>query len=146
MKGFDLKGLEPHVDWLNIMTYDLHGSWEKPVIAEPHTNLSDIQQSLKLVWDAGVSPQKVTLGLADYGKTYTLTSGSCTKPGCAATGPGKPGPCSNEAGSLHNAEIDTVLQKNSNIKPVLDKQAAVKYFAWDTTQWYVALRLEMQAC
>jgi chitinase len=117
------------------MTYDLHGSWEQPVMAEPHTNLSDIQQSLKRVLDAGVNPQKVVLGLADYGKTYTLTSGACTKPGCAALGAGKPGPCSNEAGSLHDAEIDTILQKNSSIKPVLDKQAAVKYFAWDTTQW-----------
>lgn len=137
MKGFDLKGLEPYVDWVNVMAYDLHGSWEKPTIAEPHTNLSDIQQSLQLVWDAGVSPGKVILGLADYGKTYTLSSGSCTKPGCAATGPGLAGPCSNEAGSLHNAEIDAILKKHTDIKPQLDKKAAVKYFSWDNTQWLV---------
>ncbi|GAM43946.1 chitinase [Talaromyces pinophilus] len=135
MKGFDLKGLEPYVDWLNFMAYDLHGSWEKPTIAEPHTNLSDIQQSLQLVWNAGVSPEKVILGLADYGKTYTLSGGSCTNPGCAATGPGLAGPCSNEAGSLHNAEIDAILKKHTDIKPQLDKKAAVKYFSWDKTQW-----------
>lgn len=40
MKGFDLKGLEPYVDWLNVMTYDLHGSWDRPTLALPHTNLS----------------------------------------------------------------------------------------------------------
>jgi chitinase len=139
MKGFDLKGLEPYVDWLNFMAYDLHGSWEKPTIAEPHTNLSDIQQSLQLVWNAGVSPEKVILGLADYGKTYTLSGGSCTNPGCAATGPGLAGPCSNEAGSLHNAEIDAILKKHTDIKPQLDKKAAVKYFSWDKTQWLVKI-------
>lgn len=135
MKGFDLKSIEPYVDWFNIMTYDLHGSWEKPNVAEPHTNLSDIQTTLDLVWNAGVNPGKVILGLADYGKTYTLASSSCAKPGCAATGPGLIGPCSNDAGSLHNAEIESILKNHTDIKPSFDEKAAVKYFSWDQTQW-----------
>lgn len=135
MQGFDLKGLAQYVDWLNVMTYDLHGSWEKPTIAKPHTNLSDVEESLQVLWNAGVSPDKVALGIADYGKTYTLSSSSCTTPGCAATGPGLPGPCSNEAGSLHDAEIDSILQKNTDIKPTMDEKAAVKYFSWNQTQW-----------
>jgi chitinase len=93
------------------------------------------------VWNAGVNPQKVTMGLAYYGKTYTLSSSTCTTPGCAATGPGSPGPCSNEAGSLYNAEIAAILGKDSAIKPVLDQKAAVKYFAWDKNQWYATDQL-----
>ncbi|KAL1968102.1 hypothetical protein VTN77DRAFT_2232 [Rasamsonia byssochlamydoides] len=135
MKGFDLKGLEPYVDWLNVMTYDLHGSWDNPILAQPHTNLSDISQSLQLLWNVGIDPQKVNMGLAHYGKTYTLSDTSCTTPGCPATGPGKAGPCSNEAGTLIDAEIDAILKNNTAIMPVLDEIAAVKYFAWDEDQW-----------
>lgn len=135
MKGFDLKGLETYVDWLNVMAYDLHGNCETPIIAQPHTNLSDIQRSLQLVWNSGVSSEKVILGLADYGKTYTLSSGSCTKPGCAATGPGLAGPCSKEAGSLYDSEIDTILRDHADVRPQLDEKAAVKFFSWDKTQW-----------
>lgn len=40
MKGFDLKGMEPHIDWVNVMSYDLHGSWDTPKLAQPHTNLT----------------------------------------------------------------------------------------------------------
>lgn len=28
LKGFDIKSLEPHVDWFNIMSYDIHGTWD----------------------------------------------------------------------------------------------------------------------
>jgi chitinase len=96
---------------------------------------TDITQSLKNVWDAKINPQKVIMGLAFYGKTYTLSSGSCAQPGCAAKGPGNAGACSNEAGSLYNSEIEELLSKDSSIKPVLDKNAAVKYFTWNKDQW-----------
>ena len=28
MQGFDIKNLEPYVDWFNMMTYDIHGTWD----------------------------------------------------------------------------------------------------------------------
>lgn len=43
----------PHVDWVNLMSYDLHGVWDgnntigKHVLA--HTNLTEIDLSLDLV-------------------------------------------------------------------------------------------------
>lgn len=43
----------PHVDWVNLMSYDLHGVWDgsnpigKQVLA--HTNLTEIDLSLDLV-------------------------------------------------------------------------------------------------
>lgn len=40
MKGFDLQGLAPHVDCINVMAYDLQGPWGTAVTAEPHTNLT----------------------------------------------------------------------------------------------------------
>ncbi|OLN97884.1 Killer toxin subunits alpha/beta 3 [Colletotrichum chlorophyti] len=28
LRHFDVAGMEPHVDWLNVMTYDIHGVWD----------------------------------------------------------------------------------------------------------------------
>lgn len=84
----------------------------------------------------GLSTQNVNLGLAYYGHTFTLSSSSCTTPGCAASGSGNAGPCSQSAGTLINAEIDTIIAEN-NLTPVLDKTAAIKYITWDSNQWCV---------
>lgn len=32
--------MESYIDWFNVMTYDLHGSWDSPLLAQPHTNLT----------------------------------------------------------------------------------------------------------
>lgn len=77
----------------------------------------------------------MTLGLAYYGHTFTLSSTSCTKPGCEATGPGKKGECSGEEGTLINSEIKRIIS-DKKLKPVLDKTAGIKYVTWDDDQWY----------
>ena len=28
LRHFDVAAMEPHVDWLNVMTYDIHGVWD----------------------------------------------------------------------------------------------------------------------
>lgn len=40
LDGFDLLALQPEVDMLNFMSYDLHGPWDRPLLAEPGTNLT----------------------------------------------------------------------------------------------------------
>lgn len=53
LRHFDLENMVPHVDWVNLMSYDLHGVWDgnntigKQVLA--HTNLTEIDLSLDLV-------------------------------------------------------------------------------------------------
>lgn len=53
LSQYDLKGMEKHVDWINLMAYDLHGSWDvdSPVGNRvfSHTNLTEIDQALNLV-------------------------------------------------------------------------------------------------
>ncbi len=54
LRWFDLPGLVKYVDWINIMTYDLHGSWDEynPIgsIVHGHTNLTEIELALELFW------------------------------------------------------------------------------------------------
>ena len=64
LRHFDVKSLQQYVDWFNLMAYDLHGVWDAqsqfvgPYIA-PHTNLTEIDQGLDLLWRAGVKANKV---------------------------------------------------------------------------------------
>jgi chitinase len=85
MKNFDLAGMQQHVDFFNVMSYDMHGIWDKdtkgagPYIL-PHTNLTEMDSALDLLWRSNVSSEKVNLGLAWYGCLFTLQDSNCTTP------------------------------------------------------------------
>lgn len=141
LQHFDLLGIQKSVDWFNLMAYDLHGIWDAqskfvgPYIA-PHTNVTEIDLGLDLLWRSGVDPAKVVMGQGWYGRSFTLKDSSCNKPNgvCEFTGGAKAGPCSDAAGILDLQEIDDIISKN-NLKPVHDEKAAVKWITWDNDQW-----------
>lgn len=53
LRRFDLKAMNQHVDWINLMSYDLHGTWDSsnPIGNQilGHTNLTEIDLALDLV-------------------------------------------------------------------------------------------------
>lgn len=66
--------MEPIVDWFNVMTYDLHGTWDAGVksignIVQAHTNLTEINLALQLLWRNNIDPAKVNMGLGFYGRS-----------------------------------------------------------------------------
>ncbi|KAH9206557.1 hypothetical protein DL95DRAFT_375269 [Leptodontidium sp. 2 PMI_412] len=141
LQHFDVKAMQEHVDWFNLMSYDLHGTWDAdsqfvgPYIA-PHTNLTEIDLGLGLLWRAGVAASKVVLGQGWYGRSFTLKDSSCNTPNgvCQFSGGANAGPCSGTAGILDLREItDIITEKNLN--PVWDKTAGVKWINWDSNQW-----------
>ncbi|KAH8899991.1 glycoside hydrolase [Thozetella sp. PMI_491] len=141
LQHFDLSGIQPSVDWFNIMAYDLHGVWDAdskflgPYIA-PHTNITEIDAALDLLWRAGVDSSKVVLGQGWYGRSFTLTDPSCNKPNgvCQFSGGADAGPCSKASGILDYEEISNLILTNS-LTPVWDKTAGVKWITWDSNQW-----------
>lgn len=121
------------------MTYDFHGVWDKPnqwvgPYLNSHTNLTEIKLGLDLLWRNGIKPDQVTLGLAFYGRGFAATSSSCLKPGCTFESGTPPQICSNEISVLLNSEIDELVTKK-NLKPTLDKDAAVKIITYDQNNW-----------
>lgn len=110
LQGFDVASMQDYVNWFNFMSYDIHGTWDStskftgPYI-RPHTNWTEISQGLDLLWRAGVTPDKVTLGLGWYGRSFTLTDETCVTPNgvCMFSAGGDPGPCTQSAGTLSNA-------------------------------------------
>lgn len=53
LRHFDIKAMEEHIDWINLLSYDLHGVWDSnnPVGNQvlSHTNLTEIDLALDLV-------------------------------------------------------------------------------------------------
>ncbi|KAH6658131.1 glycoside hydrolase superfamily [Truncatella angustata] len=141
LQHFDLSAIQSNVDWFNFMAYDLHGVWDAqskalgPNLAT-HTNITEIDLGLDLLWRAGVEPDKVVLGLGWYGRSFTLSDPSCNTPNgvCQFSGGANAGPCSDASGILTLQEIkDVIASKNAN--PVWDKAAGVKWITWDNNQW-----------
>jgi chitinase len=142
LRWFDLPELIKYADWINLMSYDLHGVWDRdnPIgsIVQGHTNLTEIKLAFELYWRVGIPPGKIVMGFGFYGRSFTLSSPSCSKPGCPFKGASIKGPCTGEGGILGHYEIQAVLQSSSKkraLTPVYDKTAAVKYFTFDNDQW-----------
>ena len=49
-------------------------------------NLTEIDQSLDLMWRNNIDPAKVVMGLGFYGRSFQLANPSCTAPGCGFSG------------------------------------------------------------
>ncbi|KAI0436524.1 carbohydrate-binding module family 18 [Xylaria telfairii] len=137
LRNFDLSAVD-HVDWINIMSYDLHGVWDAQnpignnVLA--HTNITEIKLALDLLWRNEIPASKINLGLGFYGRSFQLSDPSCTKPGCQFKGGASPGPCTANSGTLAYFEIMDLIDEK-NLKPYYDKDAQAKYIVWDNDQW-----------
>lgn len=113
LQNFDLPSLLESADWVNLMTYDLHGGkpwslvdgamcWNIPPvwdskdayigpIVQAHTNLTEIKESVQLFLRVDVPLDRVALGLGFYGRSFQLSDPTCTTPGCPFSGPAPAG-------------------------------------------------------
>ncbi|KAK7712478.1 hypothetical protein SLS64_004862 [Diaporthe eres] len=141
LRGFDIVKMEKYVDFFNIMTYDIHGVWDSTVeslgsYAQAHTNLTEINQALELLWRNNINPGRVNLGLGFYGRSFTMESSSCLAAGCPfknGTGAAA-GECTGTAGVLSAYEIQRILN-TTDVTTTLDEEAAVMIATWDGDQW-----------
>jgi chitinase len=120
------------------MAYDLHGIWDSdnPIGSQvlAHTNLTEIDHALDLLWRNDVDPKKVNLGIGFYGRTYQLADPGCNTPGCLFKGGGTKGPCTDQSGILSYAEIMDIKDKY-DLSPVYDQEHGVKYLTFEGDQW-----------
>lgn len=126
------------VDWFNVMTYDLHGTWDTTdkyvgSIIGAHTNLTEINAGLDLFWRNNIDPSKVTMGLGFYGRSFTLADPSCAIAGCPFSAGGNAGPCTQAVGILSYSEIQRILAAGAKV--TTDTTAAVAIATYDTNQW-----------
>ena len=105
--AYEIDQIAQYVDWVNLMTYDLHGSWENTTGCTTAMTglLPTVPNSVSIWIDGGMPVNKITLGLAAYGRTFLLKSADEYGLGAPANGPGQAGKYTRAAGSMSFYEI-----------------------------------------
>ncbi|XP_049878744.1 acidic mammalian chitinase-like [Pectinophora gossypiella] len=139
--SYNVTELNKYLDYFHLMNYDYHGSWETVtgVVAPLYAQLTDaagtnlnVNHSVYTWIENGASPSKLVLGLAAYGKTFTLTSLDNTSTGAPASGAGVAGPFVGEAGSYSYAEICSDQAANATAWSITEVTGNYVYANKDT--------------
>ena len=113
--------------------WDQHNKFTGPYL-EGHTNVTEIEQGLDLLWRNGIGPNKVVMGFAFYGRSFTMSDPSCSTPGCTFSTSGQPGSCTNTGGILSYSELSS--RNNSlDVHTYYDPKSTVKYNVYNGNQW-----------
>jgi chitinase len=76
-----LDQIHPYLDWINVMTYDFHGSWDAstnfnaPLYAasddpNPDNAALNVDSSMQAYLAAGIPPEKLVVGVPFYGRGW----------------------------------------------------------------------------
>ncbi|XP_012511401.1 PREDICTED: chitotriosidase-1 isoform X1 [Propithecus coquereli] len=113
--GYEVDKIAQNLDFISLMAYDLHGSWEKvtghnsPLYKRQGESGAaaqlNVDAAVQLWLKKGTPANKLILGMPTYGRSFTLASSSDTRVGAPATGPGSPGRFTKEAGVLAYYEV-----------------------------------------
>lgn len=138
LKWFDPSAMEQYVDFFGLLSYDLHGPWDQDVTAVGpiilgQTNIPELSNWTLPLWYDKVDPSKINMGIAYYGRGYTVENTSCIDTGCKWIGPSRAGPCTAFEGIMSLQEIQDLIPQ-TGAKPFLDSTAMMKYLIWDD-QW-----------
>lgn len=118
--GYEISLISRSLDFISVMTYDLHGSWDtvtgensplykgsKDTGAAVYLN---VDFAMKYWRDNGAPPEKLIMGVPTYGRTFTLATAD-TGVGAPSFGAGSSGPFTNTPGFLSYYEICTFLKE-----------------------------------
>ncbi|XP_069094534.1 chitotriosidase-1-like [Pleurodeles waltl] len=138
--GYEISRISRVLDFINVMTYDLHGSWEtitgensplykglKDTGAAVYLN---VDFAMKYWRDNGAPPEKVIMGVPTYGRTFTLATAD-TGVGAPSSGAGTSGPFTGSPGFLSYYEICTFM-KGATIVWTDDQKVP---YAYKGNQW-----------
>ncbi|KAJ5708299.1 glycoside hydrolase [Penicillium malachiteum] len=148
LKAIPLEAISAVVDYIVLMTYDLHGQWDwNNTYADPgcpdggclrsHVNLTETLNSLSMVTKAGVSSNQVAVGVSSYARSFQMTEAGCYTEDCTFTGPDSgatPGACTQTAGYISNAELELVIE-DEEVYMYIDDTSNSNIMVWNDTQW-----------
>lgn len=116
--AYDVPNMAKYLHFINLMAYDLHGSWDHvtgqnaPLYASSKESPNFSQLNVDAVvknWIAkGAPAQSLVLGIPLYGRSYQLSSTSLTYLGAPTVGGGTPGKYTQESGSLSYLEVSAI--------------------------------------
>ncbi|XP_054010820.1 mucin-2-like [Hylaeus anthracinus] len=146
-KGYDVPRLNEYLDFINLLSYDYHSSYEPAV--NHHAPLYPLEEDNEYNYDSeltidytieyllkkGASPEKIILGIPTYGRSYTLFNEDATDLGSPADGPGVEGDATREKGYLAYYEICESLAASDDWEVVQPNSNAMGPYAFKGDQW-----------
>uniref|UniRef100_A0A2H8TTC1 chitinase n=1 Tax=Melanaphis sacchari TaxID=742174 RepID=A0A2H8TTC1_9HEMI len=146
-KGYDIPELNKHLDFMNLLTYDYHSSYEPAV--NHHSPLYPLEEDSEYNFDAklnidhtikhylasGADKEKLVLGIPTYGRSFTLFNRESKDIGAPSDGPGEKGEATREKGYLAYYEICGNLKKDDSWTIEQPKPKAMGPFAYKDNQW-----------
>ncbi|GAB1605895.1 acidic mammalian chitinase-like isoform X1, partial [Argonauta hians] len=113
--GHNFKSLADNMDYITVMSYDLHGIWNRKTGQNAPLHAADYEigaeRQLNVEWamnywlSKGIPNWKLNMGIATYGRGFTLASPTNTNPGSPILGPSPAGTYTRQAGILAYYEI-----------------------------------------
>ncbi|XP_031582683.2 acidic mammalian chitinase-like [Oreochromis aureus] len=138
--GYEIAEIAKELDFINVMTYDFHGTWEQftghnSPLYRGSQDFGDliyfnVDYAMKYWRDNGTPLEKLRMGFASYGRTFRLTS-SNTGVGAPVSGPASAGPYTREAGFWSYYEICTFV-KGTTINWIEDQKVP---YACKNNEW-----------
>lgn len=120
-EGYDVPRLAKALDFINVMTYDMHGVWDNyadhhaPLTKRPFdtgaTQNLHSEGALSAWISKGAPANKLIFGIPFYGRNFRLANPSNTQPRAPISGAGQVGPYTKEAGFVAYFEICQWLQE-----------------------------------
>lgn len=127
------------MNFINLMTYDYHGDFSKtaqnsPLYAGPRNpHRGNIDATINAWIGAGARPQKLLLGLAFYGRSFTLADANRHGVDAPAIGPGTAGPHTKANGMLSYREVCLAIRAGGWTVKYETRQQC--YYAYKGNQW-----------
>lgn len=121
-KAYEISKLAGILDFINLMAYDLHGSWEPQTghhtaLEGPPGDKLTVSYAVQYWMDKGMPCKKIALGLGTYGRAFKLVNPNENGLGASTKDRAAPGKYTREGGFLSYYEICTmgltVVQDNT---------------------------------
>ncbi|XP_056416123.1 acidic mammalian chitinase-like [Hyla sarda] len=118
--SYQIPQIAEALDFINVMTYDLHGSWEgytgenSPLFGNSReSRYLNIEYVMNYWKTHGAPASKLIVGFPTYGRTFLLKNPSDTAMGALTVGPGPAGPYTGQSGTWAYYEICMFLKNGA---------------------------------
>ena len=132
--AYEITEIAKYVDWVNIMAYALHGAWEDET--GHHTamagGLPNVPDSLKAWQEMGMPNNKINLGVATYGRSFTLLFEDDYGLGAPVIGAGNPESYTRGKGMMSYYEF---CNQTWSHMTSFNRSLAIKPYASRGDQW-----------
>merc|ERR1712168_1766162 len=141
--GYDIPSIARDLDWINVMTYDYHGQWDKktghvaPFYGHPDDDYSYFNANFTMnYWiESGAPPKKLVMGMPLYGQSFTLSNKKENGLNAPARDGGAAGPATRAKGFLAYHEICRNIKNGWTVVKDDATPARMGPYAYKGDQW-----------